>query len=130
MKYLFLTLILISSSVFSSEARVYFVNLEDGDTLKSPFLIQFGLSGKGIAPAGVDRSDTGHHHLLINVDSIDLKASIPSSKNHIHFGGGQTEAMIDLLPGVYSLQLVLGDMYHVPHNPPLSSKKISVKVTD
>ncbi len=130
MKYLFLTLILISSSVFTSEARVYFVNLEDGDTLKSPFLIQFGLSGKGIAPAGVDRSDTGHHHLLINVDSIDLKASIPSSKNHIHFGGGQTEAMIDLLPGVYSLQLVLGDMYHVPHNPPLSSKKISVKVTD
>ena len=66
MKYLFLTLILISSSVFASEARVYFVNLEDGDTLKSPFLIQFGLSGKGIAPAGVDRSDTGHHHLLIN----------------------------------------------------------------
>ena len=130
MKYLFLTLILISSSVFTSEARVYFVNLEDGDTLKSPFLIQFGLSGKGIAPAGVDRSDTGHHHLLINVDSIDLKASIPSSKNHIHFGGGQTEAMIDLLPGIYSLQLVLGDMYHVPHNPPLSSKKISVKVTD
>ena len=130
MKYLFLTLILISSSVFTSEERVYFVNLEEGDTLKSPFLIQFGLSGKGIAPAGVDRSDTGHHHLLINVDSIDLKASIPSSKNHIHFGGGQTEAMIDLLPGVYSLQLVLGDMYHVPHNPPLSSKKISVKVTD
>lgn len=130
MKYLFLNLILISFSVFTSEARVYFVNLEDGDTLKSPFLIQFGLSGKGIAPAGVDRSDTGHHHLLINVDSIDLKASIPSSKNHIHFGGGQTEAMIDLLPGVYSLQLVLGDMYHVPHNPPLSSKKISVKVTD
>ena len=70
------------------------------------------------------------NHLLINVDSIDLKASIPSSKNHIHFGGGQTEAMIDLLPGVYSLQLVLGDMYHVPHNPALSSKKISVKVTD
>ena len=130
MRYLFLALVFISSSIFSSESRVYFVNLQDGDTIKSPFLIQFGLSGKGIAPAGVDRSNTGHHHLLINVDSIDLTATIPSSKNHIHFGGGQTEAIIDLLPGTYSLQLVLGDMYHVPHNPPLTSKKISVTITD
>ncbi len=130
MKYLFITLVLFSSSIFSSDAKVYFVNIKDGDKVQSPFLIQFGLSGKGVAPAGVDRKNTGHHHLLINVDSIDFNISIPASDNHIHFGGGQTETVLDLLPGEYTLQLLLGDMYHVPHDPPVLSKKISLIVTD
>ena len=130
MKYLFITLLLFSSSIFSSDAKVYFVNIKDGDKVQSPFLIQFGLSGKGVAPAGVDRKNTGHHHLLINVDSIDFNISIPASDNHIHFGGGQTETVLDLLPGEYTLQLLLGDMYHVPHDPPVLSKKISLIVTD
>ena len=130
MKYLFITLLLFSSSIFSSDAKVYFVNIKDGDKVQSPFLIQFGLSGKGVAPAGVDRKNTGHHHLLINVDSIDFNISIPASDNHIHFGGGQTETVLDLLPGEYTLQLLLGDMYHVPHDPPVLSNKISLIVTD
>lgn len=130
MKYLFITLLLFSSFIFSSDSKVYFVNIKDGDKVQSPFLIQFGLSGKGVAPAGVDRKNTGHHHLLINVDSIDFNISIPASDNHIHFGGGQTETVLDLLPGEYTLQLLLGDMYHVPHDPPVLSNKISLIVTD
>ena len=114
----------------SANPKVYFINLEDGDRLESPFLIQFGLSGMGIAPAGTDRSNTGHHHLLINVDDIDLSKPIPSSSNHIHFGGGQTESLVDLMPGDYSMQLVLGDMTHTPHNPPIISQRINITVID
>ena len=114
----------------SANPKVYFINLEDGDRLESPFLIQFGLSGMGIAPAGTDRANTGHHHLLINVNDIDLSKPIPSSSNHIHFGGGQTESLIDLMPGDYSMQLVLGDMTHTPHNPPIISQRINITVID
>ena len=114
----------------SANPKVYFINLEDGDRVESPFLIQFGLSGMGIAPAGTDRANTGHHHLLINVDDIDLSKPIPSSSNHIHFGGGQTESLVDLMPGDYSMQLVLGDMTHTPHNPPIISQRINITVID
>ena len=72
--------------------------------------------------------NTGHHHLLINVDDLDLSKSIPSSENHLHFGGGQTETTIDLPSGEYQLQLVLGDMYHIPHSKPLISEKIKIIV--
>ena len=126
---LFLISFLITSSVFA-EARVYFINLEDGDEVESPFLIQFGLSEMGIAPAGIDRENTGHHHLLINVKDLDFSKPIPASKNHIHFGGGQTESLVELLPGDYSLQLVLGDMTHTPHTPPIVSKLINITVKD
>ena len=126
---LFLISFLITSSVFA-EARVYFINLEDGDEVESPFLIQFGLSEMGIAPAGIDRENTGHHHLLINVKDLDFSKPIPASKNHIHFGGGQTESLVELLPGDYSLQLVLGDMTHTPHTPPIVSKQINITVKD
>ena len=126
---LFLISFLITSSVFA-EARVYFINLEDGDEVESPFLIQFGLSEMGIAPAGIDRENTGHHHLLINVKDLDFSKPIPASKNHIHFGGGQTESLVELPPGDYSLQLVLGDMTHTPHTPPVVSKQINITVKD
>tara|TARA_B000000557_G_scaffold97593_1_gene78954 strand:+ start:1754 stop:2173 length:420 start_codon:yes stop_codon:yes gene_type:complete len=126
---LFLISFLITSSVFA-EARVYFINLEDGDEVESPFLIQFGLSEMGIAPAGIDRENTGHHHLLINVKDLDFSKPIPASKNHIHFGGGQTESLVELPPGDYRLQLVLGDMTHTPHNPPVVSKQINITVKD
>ena len=111
---LFLTtlLILVSINVFSE--KVYFINLEDGDELKSPFLIQFGLSGKGIAPAGIDVDNTGHHHLLINQNEINYSMPIPSSDQHLHFGLGQTETMLNLPLGKHKLQLVLGDKYHIP----------------
>ena len=128
-------ILLIISTIFatfsvSANPKVYFINLEDGDRLESPFLIQFGLSGMGIAPAGTDRANTGHHHLLINVNEIDLSKPIPSSSSHIHFGGGQTESLIDLMPGDYSMQLVLGDMTHTPHNPPIISQRINITVID
>lgn len=126
---LFLISFLITSSAFA-EARVYFINLEDGDEVESPFLIQFGLSKMGIAPAGIDRENTGHHHLLINVKDLDFSKPIPASKNHIHFGGGQTESLVELPPGDYSLQLVLGDMTHTPHTPPVVSKQINITVKD
>ena len=133
--YKFMKIFLIISAFFatfsiSANPKVYFINLEDGDRLESPFLIQFGLSGMGVAPAGTDRANTGHHHLLINVNEIDLSKPIPSSSSHIHFGGGQTESLIDLMPGDYSMQLVLGDMTHTPHNPPIISQRINITVID
>ena len=133
--YKLMKILLIISTIFATfsvtaNPKVYFINLEDGDRVESPFLIQFGLSGMGIAPAGTDRSNTGHHHLLINVNEIDLSKPIPSSSSHIHFGGGQTESLIDLMPGDYSMQLVLGDMTHTPHNPPIISQRINITVID
>jgi hypothetical protein len=130
MKYFIFSSFLFLSSFISSEAKVYFINLNDGDQVQSPFLIQFGLSDMGIAPAGMDRNNTGHHHLLINVNDIDLSKPIPSSSNHIHFGGGQTESLVELLPGSYSMQLVLGNMTHTPHDPPIISQKINITVID
>ena len=129
MKILQITLILLlSTNVFSE--KVYFINLQNGDVLKSPFLVQFGLSGKGVAPAGTDVPNTGHHHLLINVDELDFKMPIPSSKQHLHFGMGQTETSLDLPAGKHKLQLVLGDKYHIPHNPPLVSEVVEVTVIE
>ena len=127
---LFLTILLtlISINVFSE--KVYFINLEDGDELKSPFLIQFGLSGKGIAPAGIDIDNTGHHHLLINQNEINYSMPIPSSDQHLHFGLGQTETMLNLPLGKHKLQLVLGDKFHIPHDPPLISEIIEITVIE
>ncbi len=118
--------IFLSFNAFSE--KVYFINLQDGDILKSPFLVQFGLTGKGIAPAGVDIENTGHHHLLINVDEIDYSSPIPSTSQHLHFGLGQTETKLDLPSGKHRLQLILGDKHHIPHQPPLASEVIEVTV--
>ena len=106
MKLFFILLSVTFSFIANAEQNVYFINLKDGDKLESPIFIQFGLSGMGVAPAGTNREGTGHHHLLINVDDIDISRPIPSSSNHIHFGGGQTETTIDLPSGVYTLQLL------------------------
>ena len=127
---LFLRILLILFSINAFSEKVYFINLKDGDELKSPFLIQFGLSGKGIAPAGTDVDNTGHHHLLINVDEVNYSMPIPSSKQHLHFGVGQTETILRLPPGKHKLQLILGDKYHVPHDPPLVSEIIEVNVIE
>ncbi len=111
-------------------AKVYFINLKDGDVVKGIVHIQFGLSGMGIAPAGTDKKNTGHHHLIINgtLKGDELNESIPSDERHIHFGGGQTETSLDLKPGTYTLQMVLGDKNHIPHNPPIKSKLITIIV--
>ena len=128
-KFILISIVLIHSFVLgASESKVYFINLKDGDVVENPIFIQFGLSGKGVAPAGVDKENTGHHHLLIDIGAIDFSMPIPSSKNHLHFGGGQTETSIELTPGEHELQLVLGDLYHVAHSPPVTSKKIKILV--
>ena len=113
-----------------ANAMVYFINVKDGDSVKSPFKIQFGLSGMGIAPAGVEKPNTGHHHLLIDtaLTPEQAKAPIPADDHHLHFGGGQTETTLTLPPGRHTLQLVLGDWSHVPFNPPIVSPVITVEV--
>ena len=111
-------------------ATVYIINLKDGDTVTSPFKVEFGLTGMGIAPAGVEKPNTGHHHLIIDtaLSADELKAPIASDAKHVHYGGGQTEAMVTLPPGRHTLQLVLGDWSHVPHVPPVMSTPITVTV--
>ena len=112
-------------------AGVYFIAPADGETVQSPVHVVFGLKGMGVAPAGADKENTGHHHLIVDSDPLsgdDLDFSIPADENHIHFGGGQTETMLDLPPGEHTLQLILGDLNHIPHNPPLMSDIITINV--
>jgi hypothetical protein len=110
-------------------AKVYFISPTDGETLSSPVTVRFGLSGMGVAPAGTDKENTGHHHLLIDVDELPaLDRPVPKDEKHMHFGGGQTEASIELTPGKHTLQLLLGDMNHMPHDPAVVSEKITVEV--
>lgn len=111
-------------------AEVYFINLEDGATLSSPVTIQFGLRGMGIAPAGIEAPNTGHHHLLVNMPINDemLENALPADDNHRHFGGGQTEATLELPAGTHTLQLLLADWSHIPHDPPVASTVITVTV--
>lgn len=102
----------------------------DGQVLPAgkPFKVWFGLRFMGVAPSGVDFRNTGHHHLLIDTDLPPMDQKIPSDRNHLHFGAGQTETAIELPPGKHTLQLLLGDKDHIPHNPPVYSKKITVYV--
>ena len=112
-------------------AKVYFINLKDGDTVSSPFLVQFGLSGMGVAPAGVEKPNTGHHHLLIDAATLtedQMKEPLPMDDSHKHFGGGQTEAMVTLPEGKHTIQLLLGDWTHIPHVPPVMSEPITITV--
>jgi hypothetical protein len=111
-------------------AKVYFINLKNNDIVKSPVTIQFGLSGMGIAPAGIDAPGTGHHHLIIDdaITGTALDQAIPLDDRHLHFGKGQTEATVALPKGTHTLQLVLGDWSHVPHNHPVMSERVTVIV--
>ena len=113
-------------------AAVYFINLKDGDTVSSPFKVQFGLTGMGVAPVGVEKENTGHHHLIIDskLPPEELKAPIAADAQHLHYGGGQTEAMVTLPPGQHTLQLVLGNWTHIPHVPPVMSPVITVTVKE
>jgi Domain of unknown function (DUF4399) len=111
-------------------AKVYFVDLKDGAVIGPKTVVHFGLHGMGIAPAGSDKANSGHHHLLIDTDLPPLNEPIPSDDNHIHFGAGQTEAELALSPGPHTLQLLLGDAQHIPHTPPVMSDRIHVTVVD
>jgi hypothetical protein len=113
------------------DARVYIIWPNDGQVIPGgKFWLRMGLSNAGIAPAGVEKAHTGHHHVLIDTDLPPLDQEVPNDRNHLHFGAGQTEARIELPPGRHTLQLLLGDENHVPHAPPLYSKKITVLVPE
>jgi hypothetical protein len=142
MRNLVAALCLVATPVFAqgtpSEPGVelYFINLEDGASVQSPVLIRFGLRGMGVAPAEVEKAGTGHHHLFINRPPLgegefgaeEFELALPNDETHRHFGGGQTEATIELPPGEHTLQLVLGDHGHVPHDPPVVSDVITIVV--
>ena len=125
---LFLPLSLFAGETPSPEgAKAYFVDLKDGETVKSPFLVRFGLTEQmGIAPALADWPDTGHFHLII--DSKPPNPNRPISNKHLHLHKGQTQAILELKQGPHSLQIVMGDYSHIPHDPPVMSKQITVNV--
>ena len=110
------------------EARIYFISPTAGDTTTSPVVVRFGLSGMGVAPAGIDKKHTGHHHLVVDAELPPANLPIPKSEHYRHFGGGQTEVTLDLAPGKHTLQLMLGDHLHVPHAPPVVSERITITV--
>jgi hypothetical protein len=111
-------------------AGVHFVGLADGAQLPTKVTIRFGLRGMGVAPAGLEHDNSGHHHLLIDTELPPLDQPIPNDFNHLHFGAGQTEAEITLKPGTHTLQLLFGNKDHIPHNPPLMSPRIRVVVVE
>ena len=109
-------------------ARVFFITPSDGETVSSPVRVVFGIEGMSVAPAGDDTPDSGHHHLLIDTGLPELGMPIPADDRHIHFGDGSTETEIALEPGEHTLQLLLGDHRHIPHDPPLVSGQITIVV--
>ncbi|MEM7220204.1 MAG: DUF4399 domain-containing protein [Pseudomonadota bacterium] len=112
-----------------ADARVFFVEPANGATVGETFTVRFGLNGMAIAPAGEDRPNTGHHHILIDLDELpDMSIPLPATEQIVHYGGGQTEATLTLPPGEHSLQLLLGNYVHIPHDNPVISEKITITV--
>ena len=144
MKKILLTLGLLLSVFISSAntqerspapemAEAYIQSPADGSAVSSPVTIRFGLRGIGVAPAGIERPNTGHHHLLINLADADMPSfdlPLPATDQVRHFGLGQTETLLELEPGQHTLQLVLGDHLHIPHASPVVSEKITITVTE
>jgi Domain of unknown function (DUF4399) len=120
-----------AKSPWPEGAKPYIISPKDGDVVTGPVLVIMGLKGLGIAPAGIEKEKTGHHHILIDADAPkgdELLNPLPANDNYKHFGGGQTETVLTLKPGSHTLQLLVGDHNHVPYNPPLISDKITVIV--
>lgn len=110
-------------------ATAYIIEPVDGARVTSPVRVVFGLKGIGVAPAGVDRNDAGHHHLLVDTGMpANLGVPIPNDEQHRHFGGGQTEVELTLTPGRHTLQMLLGDHLHIPHDPPIASSVVTIEV--
>ncbi len=114
----------------AASAEVYFISPHDGDTVRGPVTVQFGLKGMGVAPAGVKFDNSGHHHLLIDTElsSLNLDIPIPASDKVLHFGKGQTETSLNLTPGTHTLEILFADFSHVSFNPTLHSQKITLTV--
>lgn len=109
-------------------AEVFIAAPKDGEALSNPVIVQFGIKNMEVAKAGTQTPNTGHHHLLIDAELPPLDQPIPKDTNHMHFGGGQTEASLTLAPGKHTLQLLLGDGNHIPHHPAVASKVITITV--
>jgi len=109
-------------------ARVFFITPADGDSISSPVRVEFGIEGMAVVKAGDDAPASGHHHLLVDTDLPDPGLPIPADANHIHFGDGSTATDLSLEPGEHTLQLLLGDHLHIPHDPPVASGTITVTV--
>lgn len=116
------------ATIAPADAVLYFIAPADGATVKSPLAVRFGLKGMGVAPAGVQAPNTGHHHLIIDAELPPLDKPVPADAQHVHFGAGQTETTVTLPPGKHELQLLLGDHMHMPHNPPVKSERITITV--
>lgn len=108
--------------------ELYFIAPADGATVTGPVTVKFGLKGMGVAPAGIQMANTGHHHLIVDAALPPMDKPIPADANHIHFGMGQTETTLTLAPGQHTLQLILGDHLHIPHQPAVVSQKITITV--
>jgi hypothetical protein len=121
-------LIALELSKGSAAAAVYFITPANDDIISGEVIVKFGLQNFGVSPAGLNVNGTGHHHLVIDDDLPNMGQPIPADKNHIHFGKGQTEVKLELEPGLHTLQLLLGDYRHIPHNPPIYSNKIKIVV--
>lgn len=137
MRYtLIFILLVLTSHGFSQDVsnstnskKLFFISPTDGELVKNPVRIKFGINGMNIVPAGVDEPMSGHHHLLINLDKLpSMNMPIPADKNHLHFGKGQTETIMELPKGKHTLQLLLGNHIHIPHEKPLMSEKIEITV--
>jgi hypothetical protein len=118
-----------AKSPWPKDAKVYIISPKDGETVSSPVTVLFGLEGLGVAPAGVEKEKTGHHHLLIDTKLPDnLAMPVPADDRNKHFGAGQTQVTVPLTPGKHTLQLLMGDAGHVPHNPPVASEVVTITV--
>ena len=121
-------LIALEFSKGAPAAAVYFITPKNDDIVSGEVVVKFGLQNFGVSPAGLNVNGTGHHHLIIDADLPNLTQPIQADKNYVHFGKGQTEVKLELEPGSHTLQLLLGDYRHVPHNPPIFSNKITIFV--
>jgi hypothetical protein len=127
-RFLLICAALLAASTALSQPRVYLISPADGSTVSSPVEVLFGLEGFGVAPAGTVKENTGHHHLIINAPLPDLTKPIPASDNYRHFGGGQTQTSVELPPGEHTLQLLMGDYAHMPHENPIVSEVVTITV--
>ncbi len=129
----FFVLLLSSAAVVvatpsNPDANLYFITPSDGETVQNPVVVRFGLKNMGVAPSGTNVANTGHHHLLIDTELPAMDLPIAKDDKHRHFGGGQSETTLELAPGQHTLQLLLGDFSHVPHDPAVISKQITITV--
>lgn len=111
-----------------TDARVFFIRPADGDTVSNPVIVEFGIEGMSVVKAGDEQPQSGHHHLIIDADLPELATPIPASDNYIHFGDASTSTELTLAPGSHTLQLLLGDHLHIPHDPPVASAVITISV--